>query len=39
MDDDDKFDQDIIDDRSRTSSARRASHPQSGMDATTGGRK
>jgi hypothetical protein len=39
MDDDDEFDQDIIDDRSRTSSARCASHPQSGMDATTGGRK
>jgi hypothetical protein len=39
MDDDEIYDNDIDDDKSRTSSASRASHPQYGMDATTGGRK
>jgi HD-GYP domain-containing protein (c-di-GMP phosphodiesterase class II) len=39
MDDDEEYDNDIEDDRSRTSSASCASHPQYGMDATTGGRK
>jgi hypothetical protein len=39
MEDDEEYETDSDDNRSRTSNASRASHPQYGMDATTGGKK